>query len=170
MSLFNFVKDAGSKLFGMESTQEANLTKTTQAKNLVTNELNLPIRFFNCTINDDQAVVTGVAQNIETQEKAILAIGNIKGIATVQNNMTVAPEANTNLETIENENQGLTMATSAEFYTVKSGDTLGKIAQTFLGSASKYPVIFEANKPLLTDPNKIYPGQTLRIPKNIITA
>ena len=50
------------------------------------------------------------------------------------------------------------------FYTVKSGDTLGKIAKQVYGDAGKYPVIFEANKPMLKDPNKIYPGQSLRIP------
>jgi nucleoid-associated protein YgaU len=52
----------------------------------------------------------------------------------------------------------------ATFYTVKSGDTLGKIAQEQYGSASKYTVIFEANQPMLKDPDKIYPGQSLRIP------
>ena len=55
-------------------------------------------------------------------------------------------------------------AGEATFYTVKSGDTLGKIAQQQYGSASKYTVIFEANQPMLKDPDKIYPGQSLRIP------
>ena len=45
-----------------------------------------------------------------------------------------------------------------------SGDTLGKIAKNYYGNAMKYPVIFEANKPMLTHPDKIYPGQVLRIP------
>ena len=45
-----------------------------------------------------------------------------------------------------------------------SGDNLSKIAKKFYGDANKYPVIFEANKPMLKDPNKIYPGQNLRIP------
>ena len=49
-------------------------------------------------------------------------------------------------------------------YEVKSGDTLSKIAREFYGDAMKYPAIFEANKPLLSDPDKIYPGQVLRIP------
>ena len=52
----------------------------------------------------------------------------------------------------------------AQFYTVVSGDTLGKIAKNFYGNAMKYPVIFEANKPMLEHPDKIYPGQVLRIP------
>ena len=52
----------------------------------------------------------------------------------------------------------------ATYYTVVSGDTLSKIAKEQYGNAMKYPVIFEANKPMLTDPDKIYPGQVLRIP------
>jgi len=55
-------------------------------------------------------------------------------------------------------------APAAKLYTVKSGDTLGAIAKAHYGNASKYPVIFEANQPMLKDPNKIYPGQVLRIP------
>ena len=47
---------------------------------------------------------------------------------------------------------------------MKKGETLGEIAQQYLGKASRYPEIFEANRPMLSDPDKIYPGQTLRIP------
>ena len=47
---------------------------------------------------------------------------------------------------------------------MKKGDTLSGIAKTVYGKASKYPVIFEANRPMLSDPDKIYPGQVLRIP------
>jgi len=50
------------------------------------------------------------------------------------------------------------------FHRVKSGDTLGKMAKDLYGDAGKYPVIFEANRPMLSDPDKIYPGQSLRIP------
>ncbi len=52
----------------------------------------------------------------------------------------------------------------AKYYTVVKGDTLSKIAKASYGDAMKYPVIFEANKPMLKDPDKIYPGQVLRIP------
>ena len=52
----------------------------------------------------------------------------------------------------------------AVFHTVVSGDTLSKIAKKVYGNAMKYPVIFEANKPMLSHPDKIYPGQVLRIP------
>jgi nucleoid-associated protein YgaU len=74
-------------------------------------------------------------------------VGNTKGVARVDDQMTVeAP------------------APEAALYTVKSGDGLSKIAKVHYGDASKYPVIFEANKPMLKDPNKIYPRQVLRIP------
>jgi nucleoid-associated protein YgaU len=55
-------------------------------------------------------------------------------------------------------------AAAAKTYTVKAGDTLSQIAKDHLGSASAYMKIFEANKDVLTDPDKIKPGQVLRIP------
>ena len=54
--------------------------------------------------------------------------------------------------------------TGEQTYTVQAGDNLSKIAKQFYGNPNKYPVIFEANKPMLKDPDKIYPGQKLRIP------
>ena len=51
-----------------------------------------------------------------------------------------------------------------QFYTVKKGDYLSKIAKEVYGNANKYNIIFEANKPMLKDPNLIYPGQVLVIP------
>jgi nucleoid-associated protein YgaU len=51
-----------------------------------------------------------------------------------------------------------------QFYEVKSGDTLSKIAERFYGDKMLYPQIFEANRDILKDPNKIKPGQRLRIP------
>ena len=74
---------------------------------------------------------------------------HLQGVSSVQNWMTIEPPP------VKPEN----------FYTVQSGDTLSGIAKTQYGNAMKYPVIFEANKPMLSDPDKIYPGQVLRIPK-----
>jgi len=91
--------------------------------------------------------VFGVAPDQATKEKIALCCGNVAGVAKVNNMMSVdqsAPEAT--------------------YYTVVSGDTLSKISKTNYGDPNKYMVIFEANKPMLSDPNKIYPGQVLRIP------
>ena len=89
----------------------------------------------------------GTAKNQETKEKVILVVGNTAGIAGVSDEMDVEVE-----EPV------------ATFHTVERGDTLSKIAKKVYGNAMKYPVIFEANRPMLTHPDKIYPGQVLRIP------
>lgn len=93
-------------------------------------------------------VIKGKAASQEAREKAILAVGNIAGVAEVEDA----------LETDDS-------APEAVFHTVEKGDTLWAIAKTHLGDGAKYPEIFEANKPMLTHPDKIYPGQVLRIPK-----
>jgi nucleoid-associated protein YgaU len=60
--------------------------------------------------------------------------------------------------------QGAGAAAAGRTYTVKAGDTLSKIAKEHLGSANDYMRIFEANRDQLTDPDKIRPGQVLKIP------
>lgn len=90
----------------------------------------------------------GVAADQATKEKIVLCCGNVHSVAKVDDQLTVA--------------QG--SAPSAAFYEVKSGDTLSKIAKAEYGDANSYEKIFEANRPMLTNPSKIYPGQTLRIP------
>jgi nucleoid-associated protein YgaU len=57
-------------------------------------------------------------------------------------------------------------AVSYETYEVKSGDSLSKIAKKKLGDANAWKKIFEANQDILKDPNKIFPGQKLKIPKS----
>ena len=78
-----------------------------------------------------------------------MSVGNIKGIAKVDDRMTVT--------VVEPQPE-------SQFHTVVSGDSLSKIAKKVYGNAMKYNEIFEANKPMLKDPNLIYPGQVLRIP------
>lgn len=95
----------------------------------------------------ERVVLRGKAPTRAEAEKAILMAGNTPGIGEVESHIDIEDEP-----------------AQANFYTVKSGDTLSKIAKEFYGDAMKYPTIFEANKPMLSDPDKIYPGQTLRIP------
>lgn len=158
MGLFSFIKDAGAKIFGIgkttaqeaaEAAAEELKLEDAAAKRLEQTivDLDLQVENLNIHIDDDAATVTGEAFNQATKEKVVLVIGNSNGIAMVDDQMTV-----------ENEEP------VAQFHTVVSGDTLGKIAKSYYGNAMKYPEIFEANKPMLKDPNLIYPGQVLRIP------
>jgi nucleoid-associated protein YgaU len=99
---------------------------------------------------------------VETQadrEKVVLAIGNTPGVGRVDDQLTVLAAVDDEGEVVEEEEEIV-----AVMYTVKKGDTLSAIAKAHYGNANKYPVIFEANKPMLQDPDKIYPGQVLRIP------
>ena len=110
-------------------------------------DLGLQVQNMKVDISGETATVSGVAADQSTKEKVILVVGNTQGIAQVDDQMQV--------EIKEPE---------ATFHTVVSGDSLSKIAKVVYGDAMKYPVIFEANKPMLSHPDKIYPGQVLRIP------
>ena len=152
MGIFSFIKNAGAKVFGIgKTTEEENAEKSARLRNAIT-ELGLEVADLAIEVDDDTARLWGEAEDLATKEKVVLVVGNTEGIASVEDNLTVAE-----VEEIEE-------AAMAQFHTVESGDTLGKIAKTYYGNAMKYPVIFEANKPMLSHPDKIYPGQVLRIP------
>ncbi|MCI2229899.1 peptidoglycan-binding protein LysM [Polaribacter sp. MSW13] len=152
MGIFSFIKNAGAKVFGIgKTTEEENAEKSMQLRNAITN-LELEVTDLSIEVNDDAVKVWGEASDLATKEKVVLVVGNTNGVASVEDNMSVAE-----VEEIEE-------AAMAQFHTVESGDTLGKIAKEYYGNAMKYPVIFEANKPMLSHPDKIYPGQVLRIP------
>lgn len=96
----------------------------------------------------ERIILKGKARNRAEAEKMIIAAGNHEGIAEVDSHIEIINEE----------------APESKFYEVKSGDTLSKIAKEYYGDPMKYPAIFEANRPMLKDPDKIYPGQVLRIP------
>jgi nucleoid-associated protein YgaU len=163
MGLIEFVKAAGEKLFGHGPAQvaiaEAKANPNDEAKSQAANAAaadailayiksqNLSATGLTVTFDGSTASVFGVAPDQATKEKIALCCGNVAGVASVNNMMSVdqsAPEAT--------------------YYTVVSGDTLSKISKANYGDANKYSVIFEANRPMLSDPNRIYPGQVLRIP------
>ncbi len=154
MGLFSFIKNAGAKVFGIGKTDAEEAAAELKAEAAAGSKLEetirdlaLEVEGLNVHIDDDRATISGAAYDQATKEKVVLVVGNTEGIATVDDQMTV--------ENVEPE---------AQFHTVASGDTLGKIAKKYYGNAMKYPVIFEANKPMLKDPDLIYPGQVLRIP------
>jgi nucleoid-associated protein YgaU len=165
MSLIDFVRDAGEKLFGRGKAEaamkEVKADPANQAKMQAANAAagdaivdyiksqNLAATGLTVTFDGATSTTTvyGVAPDQATREKIVLAAGNVAGVAQVKDMMTVdrsEPEA--------------------QFYTVVSGDTLSKISKQFYGDANQYNKIFEANRPMLSHPDKIYPGQKLRIP------
>lgn len=151
MGLFSFIKDAGANLFGIgkSTAEEAIAEANSKADKLIKaiNSLGFEVQDLKVNVNDDTAIIFGEAADQATREKVILVVGNTEGIASVDDRMTTAVQE-----------------PEAQFHTVVRGDSLSKIAKVFYGNAMKYPVIFEANKPMLTHPDKIYPGQVLRIP------
>jgi len=153
MGLFSFLKNVGSNVLGKddkattEPNQAANNSRRIENLENVVKRHNLSVENLSIELEDDKVTVHGQTQSQAEREKVILALGNVEGIATVDDRISVVlPEP------------------EAKFYEVQRGDSLSKIAKEHYGDAMKYPVIFEANKPMLTDPNKIYPGQVLRIP------
>lgn len=155
MGLFSFLKNAGAKLFKRkkeevtvpeeaEKTHEDNL----EALRSAVADLGIEVKDFFVDLQGETVIVFGEVNSQSDKEKIVLTLGNVEGIEQVDDRMTVlAPEP------------------EATFYEVKKGDSLSKIAKALYGDAMKYPLIFEANKPMLKDPNLIYPGQVLRIPQ-----
>jgi len=115
-------------------------------------------------LNGEVAVLTGKVPSREIAEKVVLAVGNTEGVGSVDDRLEVAAGATAAASERPASAPAATAAQTAVFYMVKKGDNLSTIAKEHYGAASKYTLIFEANKPMLKDPDKIYVGQVLRIP------
>ena len=187
MGLFSFIASAGAKLFGGKKPSEIPNLSSVIAQHVAS--VGLPMKHLHYWLEGETMVVSGWVDDKPTKEKVILAVGNVEGVGKVEDRIVVGPppapivakpatapiiaEAVTAhvvaaappAEALPTKEE---LAKEAEWtsksYTVVKGDTLGKIAKEFYGNAAKYPLIFEANKPMLSHPDKIYPGQMLRIP------
>ncbi|MEO6171258.1 MAG: LysM and BON domain-containing protein [Lysobacter sp.] len=164
MKIFDFVKNAGEKIFKPgEARRETAIEKHLEKYG---------IRGISVEVDGDKAILTGAATDTATREKAVLIAGNVEGIGNVEDRLTVTNPTPAPVAASPTSTASVTATTTAtgggqwisRTYTVKSGDTLSKISKEMYGEASKYPQIFEANKPMLSDPDKIYPGQVLRVP------
>jgi len=163
MGLLSFIKEAGEKLFGKGQAQAAmsaaQADPSSQEKLKAANDAaadailgyigtqGLKATGLTVTYDNGTATVYGVADTQATREKIVLCCGNVQGVDSVNDQMTVdqsEPEA--------------------QYYTVVKGDNLSKISKQYYGDPNKYARIFEANKPMLKSPDLIYPGQMLRIP------
>ena len=164
MGMFSFIKEAGEKLFGIEKAEAAEAATPTppgaeqtavlsnaagDAIATYINSMGLKVEALNVKFDtaSETVTVSGVAPDQVTREKVVLCCGNVANVTKVNDLMTVS-----------------TPETESQMYTVVKGDNLSKISKQFYGAPNKYPQIFEANKPMLTHPDKIYPGQVLRIP------
>lgn len=144
MGMFAFVKEAGVKLWESLVGQEAQAAESLKEH---VAKVGLGNPNIEVSVEGDKVIASGEVASQEEKEKILLALGNVAGVAEVEDRISVAAPA-----------------PEARFVTVKKGDTLSAIAKAEYGNANAYMKIFEANKPMLSHPDKIYPGQVLRIP------
>lgn len=182
MGLFDFVKEAGAKIGIGDSKAEkeakaaaasaeraAEVAKKVRSRKAATAKaarlermaeskksselesyvrgLGFEVELLDVRYDDGLAEISGKVADQATREKVILAVGNVEGVGQVSDEMEVTTESD-----------------ESDMHVVQSGDTLSAIAKEYYGDAMKYPAIFEANRPMLKDPDLIYPGQVLRIP------
>ncbi len=142
MGLFDFARNMGKKLFGGDDDPAEKIKEHIE-------EDNPGIDGLEVTYEGGKVIIAGEAKSADALEKAVLMAGNIEGVEAVDTSGVTAP-----VQTV-----------TIEFYTIQKGDTLSGIAKKFYGKASDYPKIFEANREVIKDPDLIYPGQVIRIPK-----
>lgn len=164
MGFFDFVKSAGKKLgFGDDDEENAKkLKEELDSHGLGTDAVEVEVK-------GDTAVIRGAVEDQSIFEKALVAVGNTLGISKVEaSELKVAvPDSGMKLDKGADINAIIAAASEAnepKFHTVEKGDTLWAVSTKAYGDGSKYEIIFEANKPMLSHPDKIYPGQVLRIP------
>ena len=141
MGLFDFAVNMGKKLFGAADDPAAKIKQEIEASNPGIQNLNVGFK-------DGKVSLSGDAASAEAMEKAVLIAGNVHGVSEVNADQVKAPA----------------QTGKVDYYIIQQGDSLSAIAKKFLGNANEYPKIFEANREVIQDPNKIYPGQKIRIP------
>ena len=141
MGLLSFAKDIGKKLFNREEDAPDKIAAYIEEDNPGVSNLQVDVK-------DGVVTLAGEADSAEAVEKAMLMAGNVAGVKEVRADKVVAHEA----------------TDKVDYYEIVSGDTLSAIAQRYYGKASAYPKIFEANREVIKDPDKIYVGQKIRIP------
>jgi len=150
MGLISFIKNAGEKLFKSEEKREQEKAELIAGH---IRKFGFDTSKIQVAVDDDKVTLSGSIDTIDNKNKVIVTAGNVEGIASVEDRIVVVNPAPVTPPPPEK-----------QFYTVKKGDYLSKIAKEVYGNANKYNIIFEANKPMLKDPNLIYPGQVLVIP------
>jgi nucleoid-associated protein YgaU len=156
MGLLSFIKGVGEKVFGHKETLEEKQQKVVDHLN----KFGLLQPGVTVSVDEnDKVTLSGQVDSREARQRIIATVANIEGVDAVDDQLVIL------IKNVDAAPAQETAAPEKQFYQVKSGDTLSKIAKEMYGDANKYPKIFEANKPMLSDPDKIYPGQTLVIPE-----
>jgi nucleoid-associated protein YgaU len=174
MGLFDFIKNAGKKVINHDKDSVEDVRHYLSEHGVATRDVTI-------MVDGDKITLMGWVPSLEVKEKTVLLAGNIEGVAKVDDRLHVGARPG---QTATLQPPGSTLGTGtgkvalspdetagagapawqSRTYTVEKGDTLSAIAKKFYGDASDYNQIFEANKPMLSDPDQIYPGQVLRIP------
>ena len=152
MGLFDFVKDVGRQIFDTDDEAADNIKQHLEIK--TSGISNLDVKF-----DDGTVTLCGDCSSPAVREQAILIAGNVAGVEKIVADDLTAPEPKAAEPEAAAEPEE-----KAEIYEIVSGDTLGGIAKKYYGKGSAYMRIFEANRDIIDDPNKIYPGQKIRIP------
>ena len=161
MSLFGFVKDIGNRVFNKDEDAAEKIRELIQ-------EAGVGIKDFEVFFDGGIVTLKGEVNSKADSEKAVLLAGNVAGVADVMSSLSVAaPAVKTDAagSAAPADATGGEVEEETEFYVIQAGDTLGKIAKRVYGDAMQYPKIFEANKGVISDPDKIFVGQKIRIPK-----
>ena len=179
-NLLDFAKHVGRKVFDTDAEAADNILKHIQANNPGVDTLRV-------TYDDGVVTLTGRASDQAAKEKVVLMAGNVKDVERVdadgisvipsvtQEQLQQAglrkPAGGISASEPEGGAAGTSAASDAEtgeaarFYVIQKGDTLYAVAKEFYGDGMKYPQLFEANREVIEDPDKIYPGQKIRIPE-----
>ncbi len=142
MGLLDFAANMGRNLYAKEEEAPEKIKKHIE-------EDNPGIEGLLVAFNKGVVTLSGKASNSDALEKAILMAGNVKGVSKIINNFIGA----------------LPLAANVDYYEIKSGDTLWAVAKKYYGDGNKYTKIVEANKEVIKNADKIFPGQKIRLPK-----
>jgi nucleoid-associated protein YgaU len=178
MGLFDFMKQAGAKILGKDHAAEVTVPLSEHLRQHGIDSRGITFKFQ----TDGTVVMSGTVKDQDTREKAVVIVGNVEGVSRVDDQLHVGPAGSTIgsvpapagsvsqttppgvSSSVSHASAGGDGGWTSKTYTVVSGDTLSAIAKKMYGDAGKYHQIFDANKPMLKDPDHIYPGQVLRIP------
>ena len=146
MGVFDFLRGAGKQVELKPETLKAEI-----------GELGFDANAYEVLVDEGTVTVRGMAGSQQEREKVILALGNVEGVEKVDDQIAIAASSPLAV--------GNPVHAPSRFYTVQSGDSLSKIAREVYGHSNAYMTIFHANQPMLSDPDRIYPGKVLRIPE-----